>query len=61
MTDETFSYHVNEEKNDFSNLIYNVIGDVTLAENLRKTINKKDTSKKIKLRLTYLKKKNKNK
>jgi hypothetical protein len=37
MDSETFNNHVNKEKNDFSTWIYDVIGDVNLAENLRKT------------------------
>lgn len=41
MSDETFGYHVNEEKNDFSNWVKDVIGDEELAyliKNNRKII-----------------------
>ncbi len=57
MSEETFSSHVNSEKNDFSNWVADVIGDKKLAENLRKDIDKKSIEKKIKTRVAYLKKK----
>lgn len=59
MDKETFEYHVNKEKNDFSTWIYDVLGDSSLADNLRKCKDKKDFIKKIRTRITYLKK-NKN-
>ena len=34
MTDETFSYHANQEKNDFSNWLMDVIKDEKLAGDL---------------------------
>ena len=37
MTDETFSYQVNKQKNDFSNWVKDVIGDEKLATDLRKS------------------------
>ena len=37
MTDETFAYHVNMEKNDFSNWVRDVIGDEKLARDLLKS------------------------
>ncbi|MBI2830501.1 MAG: hypothetical protein HYX81_05005 [Chloroflexi bacterium] len=36
MSDDTFRYHANESKNDFSNWIQDVIGDAKLARDLRK-------------------------
>ena len=56
MDSSTFEYHVNSEKNDFSTWIYDVVGDARLANNLRKSHDKKDFVKKIKTRMTYLKK-----
>ena len=37
---ETFSHHVNEERNDFSNWVRNVIGDQELADELSGIKNK---------------------
>jgi len=34
MTDETFAYHSNTEKKDFSNWVGDVIGDTNLAKEL---------------------------
>jgi hypothetical protein len=34
MTDETYSYHCKKEKNDFSNWVREIIGDVKLARDL---------------------------
>jgi predicted RNA-binding protein with PUA-like domain len=36
MSDDTFSYHSNREKKDFSNWVRDVIGDKKLAEDLAK-------------------------
>jgi hypothetical protein len=36
MSDETFAYHVNNSKNDFSIWIRDVIGDTELADALRR-------------------------
>ncbi len=43
MDDETFSFHVNEEKNDFSSWVRDVIGDSELAEQLSATRDKTRT------------------
>ena len=56
MKDEVFFYHVTEDKNDFSTWIYDVVGDVRLANNLRSVNDKKRMIKKIKGRIAYLKK-----
>ena len=39
--DETFSFHVNKDKNDFKNWIKDVIGDKKLAKDIVKTRKKK--------------------
>jgi hypothetical protein len=51
-----FSFHVNSEKNDFANWIYDVIGDTELSNKLRKTTDKKETKKKIDNRISAIKK-----
>lgn len=53
---ETFDYHVNEDKNDFSSWIYDVVGDVKLSKNVRTVKDANSAAKKIKVRITYLKK-----
>lgn len=55
MDESTFEYHVNSEKNDFSNWIYDVIGDVELANELRSIISKNLMKKKISDRIKELK------
>jgi hypothetical protein len=42
MSDETFFYHANEEKNDFSCWIIEVIGDAKLGNDIKKAKNKKE-------------------
>ena len=42
MTEETFLYHANEEKNDFSCWIVDVIGDKKLGTDIKKAKNKKE-------------------
>jgi hypothetical protein len=58
MKSDTFRFHVNPEKNDFSNWIYDIIGDTELAEELRKVRDKKSTETKISNRVKSLKKLN---
>ena len=43
MSDEEFSFHVNDEKNDFSKWIKDVFGDEELAKKLMRTTDKKET------------------
>lgn len=57
MSDETFAFHVNADKNDFVSWVYDVIGDVKLAQNLSSCNDKKEMAKKIRARITYVKKK----
>ena len=45
---------INKEKNDFSNWIYDVIGDSELADSLRKCKDKKTAVKRVKSRVNYL-------
>ncbi len=43
MKDDTFSYHVNREKNDFSNWVKDVLQDKKLADAMRNARKKEDT------------------
>lgn len=54
--DTTFMHHVNSEKNDFSNWIQDCIGDMKLAQDLRKVRTKEEFLKKLKNRVNNLKK-----
>ena len=57
MNHETFQHHVNNEKNDFSNWIRDVLGDQKLADDLLSSKSKASVLNKIKNRLHSLKKK----
>lgn len=57
MSDDTFQHHVNNEKNDFSNWIRDVIGDENLANDLLSSRSRYSALNKIRNRLNSLKKK----
>jgi hypothetical protein len=57
MADETFTYHSNENKTDFSNWVKDVIGDEKLARDLVKCTNKMQAAKAIADRVAWLKSK----
>lgn len=57
MNDESFKHHVNNEKNDFSLWINDVIGDKKLANELLSSRNKDSALKKLRNRVNSLKKK----
>lgn len=42
MSDETFEYHSNLEKHDFSNWIRDIMGDVELADDLARAANRSE-------------------
>ncbi|MFH1209875.1 MAG: hypothetical protein V1663_03740 [archaeon] len=54
MNNETFGYHVNNEKNDFGNWIRDILKDDYLADEITKTKNKNVALKKLKNRLKTL-------
>jgi hypothetical protein len=54
MTDETFAYHSNGEKHDFSNWVNDIIGDDKLARDLAKSPDRIKASKKVSERLSFL-------
>ena len=57
MGNDTFYYHMNNEKNDFSAWISDVVGDKALANDLLSSRNKESAFKKVQKRLNSLKKK----
>ncbi|MEM4259749.1 MAG: DUF5752 family protein [Candidatus Woesearchaeota archaeon] len=56
MNDGTFSYHANQQKNDFSNWITDVLHDPALGKKIR-YLNKVNTQKEIEKRIRELEKK----
>jgi len=54
MPEETFHYHVTGDKNDFSNWVRNVIGDVTLANQLQKATAQATAARRVEMRLNWL-------
>jgi hypothetical protein len=42
MSDEQFEYHVNHERNDFSNWVHDVLGDRKLAADIRNLKDKRN-------------------
>ena len=56
MSEETFHYHANKDKNDFSNWTNDVIGDKKLANDLLSSRNKESALKKVENRLNSIKK-----
>ena len=54
MTDETFSYHCNEMKKDFSNWIRDVIGDKQLAKDLERPMSRAYAAQIVEQRVVYL-------
>ena len=57
MTEETYRYHVNETKSDFSNWVRDVIGDDKLSRDLQKSATRTQAARSIAERIVSLKKK----
>ena len=55
MNDETYLYHANREKNDFSRWIADIFHDQRLANDLLSSRNKESAVKKLKSRIHSLK------
>lgn len=51
MTEETFRYHVNKEKNDFSKWVEEVLQDRTLARELKRVRTRRGALKKVRASL----------
>jgi hypothetical protein len=54
MSDDTFYYHSNQEKKDFSNWVRDVIGDQKLARDLEKARDRTEAAKKAAERVAFL-------
>jgi hypothetical protein len=54
MADETFAYHSNSEKNDFSNWVRDVISDEELASDLTLATNRVHATEHVTARLAFL-------
>jgi hypothetical protein len=55
ISEETFHYHSNEFKNDFSNWVHDVVGDEKLARDLRKNTTQIQAAKSLADRIAWLK------
>ena len=55
MSDETFAFHVNTEKNDFANWVRDIIGDEKLTRELTKSQNRTQAAQKVAERVDFLK------
>lgn len=55
MSDDTFRYHLNETKNDFSIWVKEVIGDEKLARDILKSQNRANALKSVTARVAWLK------
>ncbi|MFP3879592.1 MAG: DUF5752 family protein [Dehalococcoidia bacterium] len=53
--EETFEHHVLGDRNDFSNWVKDVIGDVTLANQLQKAATQAAAARRVETRLDWLK------
>lgn len=54
MSDETFAYHLNDEKNDFSNWLRDVIEDEKLAKDMENPITRQEAVKRVDDRVKFL-------
>jgi len=54
MSQETFSYHSNQERNDFSNWVNAVIGDAKLSRDLTQASNTSQAAKAVADRVMFL-------
>jgi len=57
MTDETYVFHANTKKNDFSNWVRDIIKDGMLANDLQKATNRAQAAKLVADRMAILSKK----
>ena len=55
ISDETFRYHSNETRSDFSNWVYDIIGDEKLSRDLQKSKTQAQAAKAVAARVAWLK------
>ncbi len=56
MTNESYAFHANAEKNDFANWVKDIIKDEKLAKDLRMASNQAQAAKAVASRITFLSK-----
>jgi len=54
MSDETYAYHANQEKNDFSNWVKDIIGDDKLSRDLSRSSDRRQAFEHVKAREVFL-------
>ncbi len=54
MSDETYLFHIREDRNDFSQWLSEVVGDLELARDLNDALTRIEASKKVLDRVSYL-------
>ncbi len=54
MTDDTYAYHANKEKNDFANWVRDIVKDDKLAKDLVKMTARSQAAKTVTRRLAFL-------
>ena len=54
MADETFAFHSNGDKNDFSNWVRDIIRDEKLARDIGKSLNRTQAAKNVSGRIAFL-------
>ncbi|UCC61222.1 MAG: hypothetical protein JSW38_12940 [Dehalococcoidia bacterium] len=54
MNNDTFEYHLNSEKNDFSTWVRDVIGDTTLASQLARVASQATALRKVETRVSSI-------
>ena len=54
MTDDTYGYHWNAERKDFSNWVRDTIGDVKLAKDLEEATTRSSAASNVATRVSYL-------
>jgi hypothetical protein len=54
MSDEAYAYHANQEKNDFSNWVKDIIGDDKLSRDLSRSSDRRQAFEYVKAREVFL-------